>query len=168
MKKAVLILLLVLGCGHSAVLAQELLINGSFEGTPRPWKLLKEKGFPATMRLDSENQAVVVDVEQPGVEPWHVQLLQDGLPLEKGRVYRLRFRAKADPGGSVDVKLGLGEEPYSTFWSTTVDLTPEWQDFDLEAIPSKSTNIGRFAFNRLAGQAGVYEFGDVSLVLKDE
>ena len=73
-----------------------------------------------------------VDVEDPGSQPYSVQLIQD-VSLGKGRYYRVSFDAKSTDSRPISVKVGGGEgRGYSAYSDIkSFSLTDELQSYDM-------------------------------------
>lgn len=61
---------------------------------------------------------------------WHIQAKIDGLTVQNGETYTVRFRARADSPRSVDVNLQLGEPDWRLLgFDASVPLTSDWKDY---------------------------------------
>jgi len=114
-------------------LGPELLQNGDFGSGLTHWTLEGQRKGVCEAYIDKDDRgrpAVLVRITQKGRVPWAYQLHQIGTPVENGKVYTIRFRAKATPARTVSVGLRFAQAPWK-FVSRrhAVRLTPEWQEF---------------------------------------
>lgn len=89
-------------------------------------------GGTATASIEEENgnKVAVVNVENYGWEPWHVQFDQ-WVGLSKGKTYKLTFKAKAENERDINVRF-LHPTNYTTYAVQTFTLTTSWQTFELQ------------------------------------
>ncbi|MCS7201265.1 MAG: family 16 glycosylhydrolase [Dictyoglomus sp.] len=114
--------------------------NGNFEypltndqtNWPDDWFVWfgSQYGMGGTATAKVENKVAVVNVENYGGEPWHVQFNQ-WVGLSKGKTYKLTFKAKAENGRDINVKF-LHPTNYTPYAIKTFTLTSDWQNFDLQ------------------------------------
>ena len=147
-----------------------LLENADFSQETKSWKLDLLENAQATLSIEDAGGgklAAVVDVPEATAEAYYINLYQNGLNLESGKRYLLKFRAKASQDITTSVNTLINEAPWQQIWKQDLPLTTDWQEFTMDVIPSESTDLGRFTFGRLGKQAGKYWFADVSLTSVD-
>ncbi|MBN2532111.1 MAG: carbohydrate binding domain-containing protein [Spirochaetales bacterium] len=94
-----------------------LLTNGYFSNNSKNWST----GFheDAAGTACTVNDEYVVDITKYGSEDWHVQTIQSGLILNKGKRYLVEFDAKANADRDIIVNIGSGAyhnpEPYTSY-----------------------------------------------------
>ena len=134
----------------------EMLHNGSFELGLEGWDTWLGGTAEATFSLDptqatSGTQSLKVTVTQVGTETWDIALLQSGLVITAGQIYRVSFDAKADAPGEIDFDvvqhypwewLGMGDEAV---------LTTTWGHYEGVFEATQGTANGRVGF--YVGQA---------------
>jgi len=100
-----------------------------------------------------------------GLASWHLQLMNSNLPIEPGR-YTLRFRARSEPGLTLEQKIMLDAPPWDTLgFSASVPLTSGWQMFEFSGDVSAPTHSGPLRLNfSLNNQIGLVEFKDIELL----
>lgn len=161
----VLVALVVL-CAPSAWAQKNLLKNGDFSSGLAPWQLDRLEGAQGEVTVEAlagGGNAARVEVTAPADVAYHVQLFQGKLPVEAGRTYRLKFRARGVPGARIGLNLMVAEDPWTNLWKEDVELTPEWREFSFEIVPAQSSANARVTFTRLAAAPGEYWFADVTL-----
>lgn len=87
-------------------------------------------GGTASADIDTTNKMAIVDVQDTGWEPWHVQFNQ-WVGLTKGKTYRLTFQAKAENPRDINVKF-LHPTTYALYANQSYNLTTDWQSFELQ------------------------------------
>lgn len=113
-----------------------MLINGDFSSGLTGYEVYVNESANVSYTVDSlnEDSAASFDISNTGDQDWMVQLKQNGITLEEGHWYKIKFEAKA----SIDRKLmyalqrdGSSDDnwiPYSE--SNIVELTNEYQSFE--------------------------------------
>ncbi|GAA3934874.1 glycoside hydrolase family 9 protein [Actinoplanes auranticolor] len=101
--------------------------------------------------------------------PWDAGIGQNGVTLVAGSSYTLSFDASASPGASVRAAVQLGAEPYTSFLSRDVALTPTAQHLEFTFTATADTTAGQVAF-QVGGSAEAYRFcvDNVSLIGGEE
>ncbi len=142
-------------------LGNELLRNRRFEQGLANWDL--EQHGSAQVSATPEAGALRVRITQPGSAGWHVQLWQEGFPVERGQLYTFRFRARSDQSRTVMVMMGMAQEPWqSVGLASPIQLTPEWQEFEFTFATTHTTNA-RIGFTEMGTQVGEFWFSNLSL-----
>jgi len=95
-----------------------LLRDPTFETLGKPgaaWKLIVNKATKATAtRVENNGKAsVAINIPQAADQPWHIQFMQDKVPLEKGTKYRLQVTASADSEHPVNLLVQQQDKPYA-------------------------------------------------------
>ena len=140
----------------------ELLCNGGFFESLFCW------GYWAN------NDAVVVagaldgvcslTVQTSGDNSWDIQFAQSNIPLIYGHSYLLSFRVRATEESEIVANLQLREGPWTTYFSTDIDLTTEWETYQIEwSMNSPDDSLARLLFNCGTAEGTIY-LSDVSLV----
>ncbi|MCD1653740.1 glycoside hydrolase family 11 protein [Treponema zuelzerae] len=167
---------------NRSVTAKFALVSG--EGTAN---LIKDGDFPtssviaendaASWRLgqgeywgDSEastsvsNGMAAINVTTIGAESYQPQLVQYGLGLDQGMMYKLTFKAKAESERRIEVSFQQSANPWASYASQEFDLTSSEQDYEFVfTMTNESDPASQFAFN--LGQAtGVVSISQVKLV----
>jgi uncharacterized repeat protein (TIGR02543 family) len=94
------------------------------------------------------NGSVTVNISTVGAEPYQPQLVQYGIPLDKGMNYRLTFTASAAAAREITVGFQQSSDPWATYASKDFNLTTSSQDFTMEfKMDSTSDAAAQLAFN---------------------
>ncbi len=91
--------------------------------------------------------------------PWDAAVGQNLTSLDPG-AYTLSFTASGD--GPASVVVGQGVDPYAQYWSTTVDLTAEAQEFSLDVTVSEETSSPQIVWQTGAAPGATVCLDDVS------
>ncbi len=89
------------------------LYTSDFVSDASGWKLNANAG--ATAEMNRQDGGLTIDIAKPGTEAWHVQLIKSGIPLIKGKLYRVSFRAKAGAARSFSTSLGKASASYDAY-----------------------------------------------------
>ncbi|MCA1060060.1 carbohydrate binding domain-containing protein [Rossellomorea aquimaris] len=108
-------------------------------------------GGKANVSLDQVDGShfAKVDVEEPGSQPYSVQLIQD-VSLGKGRYYRVSFDAKSTGSRPINVKVGGGaDRGYSAYSnSEAFSLTDELESYEMVFQMTEENDLAaRVEFN---------------------
>jgi hypothetical protein len=125
---ALLLLLLWAGSGQITAAPVDIIDNGDFEDGLTAWAFYADAS--AQMSPAVSDGEMVVDVISPGSETYHLMVRQPYRPMVNGSTYTLSFDARANQSRSLFVKVGLINEPYTTYGEVTVDLTTTMQTFE--------------------------------------
>lgn len=102
-----------------------------------------------------EDGTVKIDISDPGVNSWAVQLIQAPIEIREGYKYRVEFDAKASKSRDLEVKVGgTGGRGWTAYNPGSGDsggvvntLTEEFQSYDFEFMMSADTDEqARFEF----------------------
>ena len=110
---------------------------------------------------------LVVHTAAEGSEEYSVQLVQMGLPMQKGATYRLSFDAYSDMDRNIKVGISAPDRDYIRYFGDeTVNLTTVKQTFTYELVMSEDDDgNGRLDFNLgAAGSTADIWLGNVSIV----
>ncbi len=122
--------------------------NGSFNSGLAGYETgLYEEG-DATFGVDSQkagnDTAFDADIKDSGKYDWSIQVKQPGITLEKGKTYKLTFKAKATVDRTISVvmqKDGSKDDDWDVYsGANDIDLTSKWQNFDLTFQMKKDTD----------------------------
>lgn len=124
----------------------------------REWLLGTSGGALATLSYrtgDLTTARVTID-DRGTMDPWNVQVNKIGFSVERGRSYRLIFRARADQPRSVGVGVSLGHEPWTGLGAyRTVELSADWTDVETHFEASASSDRARIHFDLALELPGV-------------
>ncbi len=110
---------------------------------------------------DPQTARIVIAKAESQV-PWNIQLNRAKVRIEPHRRYVIMFRARATGRRSICFGVAPAEAPCEQLGRhKTVQLTPEWQDFDV-GFESPRSGDARFHFN-LGGNDAAVELSNVTL-----
>jgi endoglucanase len=137
----------------------EQLENGDFADGTSGWY---SYGTTAT-GVDDGRLCATVPSGLPN--PWDAGIGQNGVALKAGSSYTLSFDATATPGSTVRAAVQLGAEPYTSYLSRDVALTPTQQHLEYTFTAAEDTTAGQVAF-QVGGAAAEYRLclDNVSLI----
>ncbi|MEM8874758.1 MAG: carbohydrate binding domain-containing protein [Planctomycetota bacterium] len=140
-----------------------VLRNGDLVAGMDGWDL--EAGGGAVATADVADGVLTWAATQPGANEWSHQLHQTSLPVEHGKDYVLRFRARRVAGdGDPRVRLMHQQAPWNSVSSSVpLRLTRAWQTFELSwRIDNPSGTPVRLSFD-LLNQPMTVELAEISL-----
>jgi hypothetical protein len=138
----------------------EMLKNGGLDADDASWYFEQHSGRSSHQVTDKH---LVVRVEEPANEAWHIQFNQAGLNLKANTPYTVRFRARASEELDLPVNAMMAHEPWRSLWGSQVRVTPEWRDYELVFRIDADEPNGRIGFSGLGGKVQTFEIDDVSL-----
>lgn len=139
---------------------QDLLLNGSFFHGADAWTFNCLNG---TGSGSVENGEYKLNISAIGDKYYDIQVVQSGILLEKGKIYRLIYDARASANRVLNVNVGMPVDTYTTFLSDIingskeVNLTDSKQSFSLDFIMKEETSEdSRLEFNVGLNTSTVY------------
>ncbi|MBQ8085210.1 MAG: carbohydrate binding domain-containing protein [Lachnospiraceae bacterium] len=129
-----------------------LLKNGSFNSGISGYEPYINSPAVASYVIDNmngNNNTFVMSIDSVGDADWHIQLIQDGITLEKNKTYELSFKIKSSVARQVKYDLecnGNLSNPVNTAWDIysnsedPIDLTTEWQTITKQFTMEKNTD----------------------------
>ena len=112
------------------------------------WKFLTASGGEATATI-SENE-IRIETTKAGTENHSVQLVQAGMAMKQGNIYRLSFEAYADDARTMITDISAPDRSWKRYFAdTTVNLTTKKQKFTFDDIRMEDEDDanGRIEFN---------------------
>jgi hypothetical protein len=152
-------------------LGKEMLTNGDFTQGMAFWTLERHDGAQATAAVVDDlpagvrgGKAVQLKVARPGGEAWHVQLIQRGFGVRKGRSYTLSFWARADRPLYLSAGVMQARDPWQGLGSQ-VDpaASKEWKPFRLVFVAGATDEDARLTIGGLGRQTATVWLAGVSL-----
>jgi hypothetical protein len=136
----------------------ELVANSSFRSPGTEWSL-GVYGGKATGAIQQDS-IYRIAIEQRADDYWQIQLSQSGIPLVKGKAYRLTCIASADSATGVYINIGTSAEPYVSYLDTAkwiVTLSTKPQLFSVVfTMDTASDSSARIEFNCGKSAGAVY------------
>ena len=143
-----------------------LILNGDFSQEDEHWILLNHEGASSTGSVTDDGYEINIGIA--GTLEWHIQLIQENIPLIHDAEYLFEFEARADASRVVDIKLQKNGTPWTNYSHTgTVFLTKDTKSFAYSFIMHDPTDPGaRFALD--AGLSDIdFSINNVSVRLMD-
>ncbi len=104
----------------------ELLGNNTFNtGSSQPWSMYTASEDLASGEII--NNEYVVHVNNPGENRWDIQFRHQGLTIEEGHTYTVKFTLRTSKPTQVYAKIGQAGSPYNEYWNNN------WTAFSLNA-----------------------------------
>ena len=151
-----------------------LVKNGSFNDGTTGYTVYVDSSAKASYVVDSlkDDNALAVTINDTGDQDWKVQIKQENIKLEKGKTYKLKFKAKSSLNRQIRVVMqGQENRGWSVYSSDNiVNLTNEYQAFedtftmneDTDTAAFFSACLGKIGDNRITTQHEV-RIDDISL-----
>jgi len=111
------------------------------------WKFMAQNdGVGSAEIKDGE---IIIKTDNFGSEEYSIQLVQPGMPMVKGKKYKLSFEAYADEDRQMKPAITA---PYADWIryleDTPINLTKDWQTYEFEfEMTAKDDDRGRVEFN---------------------
>lgn len=115
----------------------------------------------------TENNSIAIHTSKEGTADYSVQLVQPGLPMKKGGVYRVSFDAYASENRTMKTGISAPDRGYRRYLEdTVVELTPEKKTYTYEfTMTAQDDANGRLEFNMGAcGSTADIYISNVSVV----
>jgi len=83
----------------------------------------------------------------PGTNPWDAAIAQQNKYYEQGKQYQISFDAFVTSSRTIDVKIGLGVTPFTSYQYETINLTTNTQNFVIDfTMTNPTTTQGSLEF----------------------
>ena len=151
-----------------------LIKNGSFNAGTTGYTVYVDSSAKASYVVDSlkDDNALAVTIDDTGDQDWKVQIKQENIMLEKGKTYKLKFKAKSSLERQIRVVMqGQEDRDWSVYSDDNIiDLTNEYQTFedtftmkeDTDKAAFLSACLGKIGDNQITKQHEV-RIDDISL-----
>lgn len=102
----------------------KVLINSSSK-----WNLEQHQGGKAN--FTEKNNSYEIKIQENGKENWHIQFATSNLNIQNGKIYTLKFKAKASDECKINVGFTQAHEPWKNAgFFKDLDLTKKWQTYE--------------------------------------
>ena len=127
------------------------------------WQFMTQQEGEAKATI--ADNTMKVETTKDGVVDYSVQLVQAGLPLEKGATYRISFDAKADEARKANVAMKAPDRGWIAYMSENPEITTEFKNYSYEFTMDKDTDPNaRFEYNMGAtGSTATLYFKNIKL-----
>lgn len=153
---------------RSEPLGQQMLRNPRFMEGLQQW-VLEQHGTAravGSMQPGGPNGSNIARIQITQSSPtfWHVQFNQVGLRFEAGRLYTLRFYARASQQRTLGVNIGQAHEPWQLLgFAREFVVDTNWREYQFSFIVPQGEENARVNLDRLCEQVGEVCFADMSL-----
>jgi endoglucanase len=138
--------------------AQEMIRNGSFDGSIDGW-------WSAGASVSASERQACVDIVSTGSHAWSVILGHGGVGLAKGERYEMTFDAYANVKTQFKTLIQHEGPPYTHYIIKETEVTPEKRSYRYEFVHEKPSDAGaEFQFQMGAQKKGQICFSNVSLI----
>ena len=87
--------------------------ESNFSNSNDGWSFFAQQN--ALGNLTRESGLLKTTVQRIGTESWHAQLIKNNIKLEKGKIYRFSFEARAEQALALNYYLGKASDPYNGY-----------------------------------------------------
>lgn len=96
-----------------------------------------------------ENGEMIISSKNAGNQEYSVQLVQPGMPIEQGGVYRVTFEAMAEEEREMKVAVTAPEKSWIRYLpDTSLAMGTDWQAYEFEfTMKNENDAMGRLEFN---------------------
>lgn len=137
----------------------ELVANGNFADGMAFWDTYKGAG---NMELSFEEDALKITLTAVGAA-YEPRVTQMGIPFEKGKAYKISFKAKALAPKKINAQVGelLANDPWFVDFkpgqAVHFDITTEWKEYSYEFIMNLENDRGGvlFEFGTVGGDSTI-------------
>ncbi|MGC9034422.1 MAG: carbohydrate binding domain-containing protein [Verrucomicrobiia bacterium] len=155
-------------------LGSEMLKNNSFENGLNNWTIEQHSGAKAAVKIVDDfpvqartifpgGKSIEIEIVNPGVEGWHIQLNQNQIQFKDGQSYTLSFYAKASQPRQIAVSATQAHDPWANMGlATSVRISTNWAQFTFTFVANKTDDRCRIGFSNF-GSSGKVSFAAVSL-----
>ena len=134
-----------------------LVKNGSFNDGTTGYTIYVDSSAKASYVVDSlkDDNALAVTINDTGDADWKVQIKQENIKLEKGKTYKLKFKAKSSLNRQIRVVMqGQENRGWSVYSNDNiVNLTNDYQTFEDTFTMNEDTDTAAF-FSACLGKIG--------------
>jgi len=150
----------------------ELLVNGDFADGISEWHVEQQNGAKAIASSVPEgprgDSAMRIEVEAVGNEPWHLQLYQNKIAIQKGKSYTFTFWCKSNRSGSIKAICMQDHDPWEHSTEKEFSLSTEWQKVEFAFEGPWDDEQARITLTNLAiDQGRIFWFANGSLRVRD-
>lgn len=111
------------------------------------WSFYAQQGASGSMTRSGGK--LIITLNAAGTQAWHAQLHRGSITLEKGKSYRLSFKAGATAPRTISVYTGKASDPwnaYSDYFSSSLSTTEEAFSFTF-TMKSETDRAARIVFD---------------------
>lgn len=135
--------------------------SSNFNTNTDGWSLNRSGG--AVGSLTRSNGRLNVQISNGGTEGWHAQLVKTGIRLEKGKTYRVSFKANAPVARSMTGYTGRNSDPWTSYSGySNMYVTTEEASYSYQFNMTVDDFAARIVFD-LGGVSSGFNIWDIKL-----
>ena len=143
-----------------------MITNGDFSNGETGWKMFVFEAVSASGSV--QNGEYVVSIPNGGSEVWQVQLMQENLTIENGKIYEICFDAYASSPRTINAVVTLNADPWTWYGgSQNLELTTLKQTFRYTFTMNAPTDPSARLLFEMGGASVDVAFDNISLIEKD-
>ncbi|MFA5834075.1 MAG: aryl-sulfate sulfotransferase [Bacteroidota bacterium] len=126
---------------------ENLVVNGDFSDGTISWNYnVTSPGVGVPFVTDGE---LLAQIGNGGTQTWHVQLVQENIPIINGLKYRFEFDAYAAGNRSMEIKIAMSAAPNTNYSKTgLIALTTTKKHFSFDfTMQDPTDNAAKVVFN---------------------
>lgn len=114
--------------------------ESNFSNSNDGWSFFAQQN--AQGNLIREGGSLKTSVQRIGTESWHAQLIRNNIKLEKGKIYRFSFEARAEQALALNYYLGKASDPYNGYSGVgNASLSQEYKEYSQVFTMSDPTDL---------------------------
>lgn len=146
----------------------EMVSNGSFDEGMTGWYSWTDPNSSVESDGKVVDGSYTVTVSAPGSNDWQAQIGHGDIPMVEGKRYRVTFDASADQPTVLSAAVRMNRDPYTTYWSTTLDLTTTPQTYAFEFTMAEADDPDSRVEFDFGLSSGTITIDNVSMVCLDD
>ncbi|HBA69475.1 MAG TPA: hypothetical protein DCZ40_08985 [Lachnospiraceae bacterium] len=99
---------------------ENLLKNGDFSSGKDSW--IEAVTAPGAASISYEDKKAIFDITDVGTEEWNVQFKQEGITLEKGSTYTVKFKATSTADRTIKLAMMSTDDKYTWYGGEDIAL----------------------------------------------
>ncbi len=125
----------------------ELVLNGNFAAGNTSWWTYTNA--EATTTYDYVNEQVFsTAISNPGTARWHVQLIQNNVPIINEHNYEITFRARAEQERLINLQVTQnGPDDWSAYYWAQFPVTTQWETYTHTFVSDSTDAYARLVFD---------------------
>ena len=127
---------------------ENLVVNGNFSEGTSSWNYNVTSPGIGTPYVTGDGE-FLAQIGNGGTQTWHVQLVQENIPIINGLKYRFEFDSYATANRSIEIKIAMSPAPNTNYSKTgSIALTTTKKHFSYDFTMQDATdNAAKVVFN---------------------
>lgn len=151
-------------------MSENTIENGDFSNGMNGWIFFKQLNGDAVATVKEEKNGehiLQVEVTNPGLKSYSVQLIQEDVALVAGKKYKCVFTIWADVEGEITARIGTYDDYETVGFQKHVKVGTTGKAIEIEFSPIESTPFARFELN-LGNMYRTFYIKDVKIYRLEE